>query len=488
LEAKEMSIHEVFEGLEQPPIRPVGQRPRSVSARPTNDEKARATTDVSENRAPAFSEIALADAFVANAILDFRWSPGLGWMMFDGTVWKRDDNLRRYSLVKDICTQASARAGNDGEARRISSAKTVQATLTLAQTDPQIVVASEVWDKDQMVLNTPGGIIDLKTGDKRFKGIEFVTQAARVSPDANASCPTWLRFLDAVFVGDKDLIEFMRRSMGYWLTGDRREQVLFFLHGSGSNGKSVLMDLLQWLYGSYALKLPAGVLMQSKFERHPTELAQLRGKRLAVSSELEEHASFNESLIKELTGDDKLAARFMRQDFFEFNMSQKHIVVGNFKPKLRGGDLAIARRMLLIPFAAKFEGEKRDLTLNDKLKGEAAGIMAWIVQGAVDWNQGGLAIPQSVHSASADYMADHDDLALWLGECCLLADKAKASDLYASFSRWKKARGENAPSQTVWGSRIATVAGIEKHRSNGIWYVGVALIEQETGFHSANTD
>ncbi|MDE2453263.1 MAG: hypothetical protein KGL43_06690, partial [Burkholderiales bacterium] len=322
------------------------------------------------------------------------------------------------------------------------------------------------------------GIVDLRTGVLSARGMAYVTQAARVAPVAD-SCPRWMRFVEEVFLGDRDLIEFMRRALGYCLTGDRREQVLFFWYGLGANGKSVLAEFLQWLGGTYTLKLPASALMQSKGERHPTELAQLRGKRLAVSSELAESEFFNEALIKELTGDTTLAARFMRQDFFEFEMSQKHVVVGNFKPRLRGGDPAMARRMLLVPFNASFKGTGRDPQVLDKLKAEAPAILNWIIGGTRAWLDSGLAVPESVRAASAEYLAEHDDLQLWLDECCEREGEAKASDLYASFSMWKKARGEHAPSMTAWGSRLTTVPGVGRRHSNGIRYTGVRLTYSE---------
>ncbi len=431
------------------------------------------------SEAPLASDIALAELFAAEAIFDFRWTPGMGWMVFNGQVWERDAKLRRYDRAKTIAMRHAADATSEAEARRIASAKTVSAILTLAQAEPQLVVSADQWDADQMVIATPGGIVDLRTGALKPTGVAYVTQCARIAPDATQHCPLWLKFLVDVFQGDKPMVEFMRRAIGYWLTGDRREQVIFFLHGSGSNGKSVFIDLVQWLLGTYSLKLPEGVLMQSKYDRHSTELAQLHGKRLAVSSELEENAFFNESLIKQLTGDEVLTARFMRQDFFQFAMSQKHVVIGNFKPRLRGGDPAMARRMLLIPFNAKFEGAARDLTILDKLKAEGAAIMAWAVQGAIDWHGDGLHIPASVRSASAEYMGDHDDLAMWIEECCHRHGEAKASRLYDSFARWKKDRGEHAPSQTVWGSRISALEGISKRRANGIWYAGLQLTIDE---------
>jgi putative DNA primase/helicase len=432
---------------------------------------------------PEFSDDALALDFVARAP-NLRWSPGLGWMLDDGTVWKRDEQLTRYDLARRVCREAASHAEDD-EGKRIASARTVNATLTLAQTDQRLVVPVDAWDRNPMVLNTPRGLVDLTTGQLRPRGDDFVTQAARVAP-AEAKCPVWDRFIADVFMGDRELIEFMRRSLGYVLTGDRREQVLFFWYGLGANGKSVLAELVQWIAGSYTIKLPATALMQSKGDRHPTELAQLRGKRLAVSSELDESSFFNESLIKELTGDATLTARFMRADFFEFQMTQKHVIVGNFKPRLRGGDPAMARRMLLIPFMASFKGSARDPHMLEKLKAEAPAILRWIVQGAVAWGSEGLCVPAVVRDASADYMADHDDLALWMDECCEREGSARAGDLYESFQAWKKARGEHAPSLTAWGSRLASVPGIEKHRSNGIRYGGIRLtaleVERRNGF------
>lgn len=480
-----MAIVDVFEDLEPGPVPPVhGQKRAPATAigpvrKKPGKKQREVSTDPEYIVAPEFSDVALAAAFAARGILDFRWSPGMGWMTYDGTVWARDEKLKRYDLAKRICVEAAAHAEDEGEAKRIASARTVNAVLQMAQADQLIVAPSSVWDNDPTALNTPGGLLDLKTGELRERNLAYVTQAAAVTPDPSAPCPTWERFLNSVFLGDKELIEFMRRSLGYCLTGDRREQVLFFWYGLGANGKSVLVELLQRLGGSYTLKLPASALMQSKGERHPTELAQLRGKRLAVSSELDENSFFNESLIKELTGDDTLTARFMRQDFFEFAMSQKHIIVGNFKPRLRGGDPAMARRMLLVPFNASFKGADRDPLMLDKLKAEAPGIMAWIVSGAMDWARDGLAIPASVRDASAEYMSDHDDLQLWMDECCEREGEGKAGDLYASFGRWKKSRGEHAPSQTVWGSRITTLPGISKRRSNGIHYRGLRLTFEE---------
>lgn len=429
--------------------------------------------------APEFSDDSLALHFVELGAAHFRWSPGFGWMTDDGTVWRRDDELARYDLSRRVCRAAAMAAGAESEKRRLASAKTVNAVLALAQADRRIVVPASAWDADRLMLNTPGGMVNLRTGTIRPRGADYVTQATRIAPDMTAVSSLWLRFLDDVFEGDRDLIEFVRRAMGYWLTGDRREQVLFFLHGAGSNGKSTLVDLVLWLMGTYALKLPAYTLMQAKGERHPTEIAQLHGRRAAISSELEEGQFFNESLVKELTGDETMRARFMRADFFEFAMTHKHVIVGNNKPRLRGGDPAMARRILLVPFHAVFKGTKKDATLSEKLKAQAPAILAWLIKGAMDWAHDGLAVPESVRAASANYMAEHDDLAMWVAECTEREGEARASDLYASFSDWKRSRGEHAQSQTVWSQKLAALEGISKRTSNGVRYTGIRLTASE---------
>lgn len=437
-------------------------------------EPAQATEDVVT---PAFSDDHLALEFVAQYGARLRWSPGLDWMRDTGTHWARDDHLIRFNAARLTCRSAANAADEDMQAR-LASARTVAAVLALAQSDPRIVVSSEEWDRDPFTLNTPAGIVDLRTGHLRTRNrADYLTQITSVSPDAAMRCPNWLRFVGEVFAHDADVIEFVQRMGGYILTGDRREQKLFFAYGVGANGKSTLLDLWLWLMGTYALKLPTTALMLSKVERHPTELAQLRGKRLAMSNELEEGAFWAESRIKELTGDETLTARFMRQDNFEFRQSQKHLIAGNHKPRLRGGDPAIARRMVLIPFLEVFEGHRKDKSLPGKLRAEAPAVLAWLIEGARKWYADGLQIPEKLETASRDYLAEHDDAAMWIEECCdtgaALTDSA--SELYASFRLWKRDRGEAEPSMTVWGQRMALVPGIRKRRSGGTKYDGIRL-------------
>lgn len=427
---------------------------------------------------PMLSDDQLALEFATRADASLRWSAGLGWMHNDGIVWRRDENLQRFGLARDICRTAARMAGKPHERRALASARTVNAVVSLAQSDIRLVVPASEWNADYYALNTPAGLVNLRTGELLPRGAALVTCAARVSPDETGGCATWLRFLDAVCEGDAHLVGFLQRMLGYLLTGDRREQKLFFIWGQGANGKSTLGELLLWLLGGYGMKLSSSVLMQTPHDRHPTELAQLQGRRVAVSSELEEGQFFNEARVKELTGDDTLSARFMRSDFFEFQMTHKHLVIGNHKPRLKGGDAALARRLVLVPFRASFSGKEKDPDMPAKLKAEAPAILAWMVRGAVAWAAEGLELPAVVSAASHEYLLDHNDVEQWLLDCCErhATGKEKSGHLYASFTQWKLSRGERAPSTVTWAERMASVADVGRIRSNGTHYTGVRLL------------
>lgn len=435
----------------------------------------------SEPQSIALSEDDLALEFARDHRASFRFMPGPGWMVNLGDRWAQDDQLGHFNAVRESCRLHALRCGPGSDAMRLSSAKIVAAITKLAQSDPRIATPAAAWDADRAELNTPEGVVDLRTGQLRSRDdADLFTQVTRVSPIA-LECPTWRRFVRDVFQDDVELIEFIQRLLGYVLSGDRSEQKIFFFYGLGANGKSVLADFVLWVLGTYAIKQPANVLMHSPIDRHPTELAQLRGKRLAISSELEEGQFWAEARIKELTGDAELTARFMRQDFFTFPMTQKHVVVGNYKPRLRGGDAALARRFVLVPFLAKFEGAKCDPRMDQKLRAEAPAILRWMVDGAVKWHADGLRIPETVTRASREYLADNDDVALWLAECCEMqtGSSTKASDLYESFASWIKGRGQHAPSMRLFGDRMSVIPGLQKKASNGVRYVGVRLAEGE---------
>lgn len=432
-------------------------------------------TEAGGSGLPFGSEQELAERFIASAAGQYRWSPGMDWLANRGTHWERDALHGRDNLAKEVCRQAAAEADTPRLAMRICSAAAVSAMIGLSRSSPAIATPVARWDADPMILNTPGDAIDLATGRAVPRDGMLFTQVTSVAPKA-VKTPLWDKFLSEVFPGDVQMIEFMQRLMGYSLTGSIREQKLFFLHGTGANGKSVFLDVLHALGGTYAYNLPAEALMSSRNSGHPTMLASLRGKRCAISSEIEEGAHWSEARIKALTGDETLTARFMRQDFFEFKLTSKHIIAGNYKPRMRGDDFAMVRRLVLVPFAQRFEGARRDNHLTAKLKTELPGILAWAIAGAVKWAAGGLAIPQHVADASQQYCAEQNDLELWLDECCEREDKVDtgAAMLYESFRRWKESSGERAPSNKSFSQRLERIFNRTRTRT-GSQFKGLRL-------------
>lgn len=424
---------------------------------------------------PFGSEQALAESFAERAEGVLRWTPSIDWMRNLGTHWERDALLHRFTVAKHVCKDAATGLDSPKLAAKICAANTSSALLMLARGAPGIATPVEEWDKHPMMLNTPGPAIDLETGKAVSRDNLLFTQVTAVAPKRTPT-PAWDKFLFDVFAGDLAMVEFMQRMAGYSLTGSIKEQKLFFLYGSGSNGKSVFLDVLRSIGGTYAHNLPAEALMTSKHEGHPTIFASLHGKRLAISSEIEESAHWAESRIKSLTGDETLSARYMRQDFFTFKVTHKHVIAGNFKPRLKGDDYAMVRRLVLVPFAQRFEGARRDINLPDKLRAEYPGILAWAIEGARKWAAGGLAIPAAVTEASAQYMAEQNDLELWIADCCQRSPQASASaaSLYESFKHWKDRNGEHAPSVKTFSQRLERM--FDKRRTRvGMEFTGLSL-------------
>ena len=291
--------------------------------------------------------------------------------------------------------------------------------------------------------------INLTTGEQyEPRPTDYLTKIAGAAPGDD--CPLWHDFLERVTDGDTDLQAYLARVVGYWLTGHTHEHALFFLYGLGANGKSVFIETIQGVMGDYSTSAPVETFMAARGERHPTELAALRGARLVVAPETESGRHWNESRIKQLTGGDTVAARFVRQDFFTFKPTFKLCIVGNHKPSLRTVDEAIRRRIHLIPFAVTIPPDERDPELAEKLKAEWPGILAWAVQGCLDWRRDGLNPPQAVRDATDEYLQAEDSFAAWLEECTQPAadwQTETSADLFTSWKRWAESAAEEAGSR-----------------------------------------
>jgi putative DNA primase/helicase len=374
--------------------------------------------DLDEVRPPEFSDDALALDFADRHKSDLRYVATWGrWLYFNGRHWQYDETLNAFDLVRVICRKAAVRAKKNIRAA-IVSAKTVSAAERLARSDRRLAATIDQWDANPWLLNTPGAVIDLRTGASRPpKPADYMTNMTAVAPGPWGTCPTWKKFIHRITGGDTELAKFLQRVIGYSLTGLTTEHALFFCYGTGANGKSVLINTISWIALGYHRTAPIESFTQSSSERHPTDLAGLQGARIVTANETEQGRRWAETRIKALTGGDPISARFMRQDFFEFTPQFKLLIAGNHKPSLRSVDEAMRRRFHLIPFNVTIPPAERDPDLAEKLKAEAPGILAWMIKGCLDWQRERLSPPPIVCEATEAYLASENSVANWIEAC-----------------------------------------------------------------------
>ena len=413
------------------------------------------------------TEDALALAFTRRYHKDWRYVATWGrWLVWDGNRWRTEETLAATDLIRNVCRHAALKSGNPKLAAKLASAGTVSGVERLARADRRHAASTEEWDAEPWLLNTTAGVTDLRSGRERAHDrSDRMTKVATARP--RGDCPTWRKFLGEITGADEPLQAYLQRVVGYALTGSTQEHAVFFLYGTGANGKSVFLNTLAAILGDYATNAPMDTFMETRNERHPTDLAGLRGARFVTAIETEQGRRWAESKIKNLTGGDKITARFMRQDFFAFFPQFKLFVAGNHKPAIRNIDEAMKRRLHLIPFTITIPPEKRDKNLQQKLLAERDGILAWAVEGCLAWQRlGRLDPPQQVLDATEAYFEGEDALGRWLDERCVLASNAKSltSDLFADWKQWADAAGEFVGSQKRF-SDLLVGRGIEKWRN-----------------------
>jgi putative DNA primase/helicase len=435
-----------------------------------------------DGASPAFSDDSLAQRFADRHADDLRFVASWGqWFRYDGTRWRQDDTLHAFDLARRVCREASAECnGKPGEKTALASAKTVAAVERLARSDRRIAATIDQWDADPWMLNTPDGVVNLQTGTKRaHQAADYMTKITAAGP--RGDCPRFLAFLERITGSDPELIAYLRRVLGYALTGITREHALFFGYGTGANGKSVLLSTVAGILGDYHKTAPIETFTASNVDRHPTDLAMLRGARLVTATETEEGRQWAESRIKSLTGGDRVSARFMRQDFFEFMPQFKLFIAGNHRPGLRSVDEAIRRRFHLIPFAVTIPAEERDSELTEKMKAEWPGILAWIIEGCLVWQSDGLAAPQAVTAATAEYLESEDAIAAWIDDRCErdVNAWAGASALFASWAAWATKAGEALGSQKKFSQKLAERKFPKHNTAAARGFNGLRILPQE---------
>lgn len=417
---------------------------------------------------PECTDEALALRFSEDHAHDLRYVALWGkWMVWDGCRWQQDSTLSTFDRARLVCRRASSRCQEKRMASKVASASTVAAVERLAKADRRHATTVEVWDADPWLLNTPGGTVDLRTGTMRkHRPTDYLTKSTAVSPGGD--CPQWHAFLGRVTNNDSTLQDYLQRVAGYALTGSIQEHALFFAFGTGANGKGVFINTITGLMSDYAAVASIETFTASQSDRHPTDLAMLRGARLVTAQETEEGRRWAESRIKAMTGGDPITARFMRQDFFTFNPTFKLLIAGNHRPGLRNVDEATGRRFNLIPFSVCIPAQDRDLKLPEKLKREWPGILAWMIKGCLQWQRSGLSAPAAVVAATSDYLEAEDAVGAWLVEKCK-QDRTLISgscQLFASWRQWAAEAGEAAGTQKRFSQALIS-RGFTPQRISG---------------------
>jgi putative DNA primase/helicase len=423
---------------------------------------------------------------------DLRYvHPWKAWLVWDGRRWTEDATAEPVRRVKEaqgaFYRAVAARfgelpdAGDAASAERAEllkelnhavrweDARAIARCLELLKSEPGVPALPSELDRDLYLLNVLNGTLDLRTGRLRpHRRADLLTKLAPVAYDPGAACPLWLRFLDRIMRGNQDLVAYLQRVAGYALTGEVSEQCLWFLYGTGANGKSTFLQTLLAVLGDYGMQAVSELLMAKNHESHPTERADLFGKRFVATIEAEEGKRVAESLMKQLTGGDRVRARRMRQDFFEFDQTWKLFLAANHKPNVRGTDHGVWRRIKLVPFAVTIPDEEKDKALPEKLRAELPGVLAWLVRGCLDWQRGGLGEPEEVKAATDAYRSEQDSLQAFLNECCLVhpAVRSKASDLLEAYHAWS---GDRLMSRQAFNQRVRD-KGFETKRGHGGGY------------------
>lgn len=411
------------------------------------------------------------------------------WFCWDGNRWREDLTLETNEKIRDHCRAMAMMAYVDinipslekrkSAAVMMAGAKKFGAVRFVASADRRHAATTTQWDNNPWVLCTPNGTVDLKTGIlNKPNPNDHCTKMTRATP-VGGPCPTWLKFLDTVCCGDQALVDYLQRVVGYSLTGITSEHALFFIFGSGANGKSTFLSTLGHIIGDYTAIASMETFVATAGERHTTELARLRGARFVAAQETEEGRRWAEAKIKELTGGTPISARFMRQDFFEFTPQFKLMIAGNHKPTLRNVDEAMRRRLHLIPFLANIPPSQRDQSLPDKLLAEGDQILAWAIAGCLKWQEQGLNPPECVLDATREYMQDEDVFGSWIE---IATEKTKvgqatAQALYKSFATYAENQGEFVISQKRFVQLLEARGFAKRRTSSGVVFLGISFVD-----------
>lgn len=451
---------------------------------------------IKENR----SDLGNAKRFIKNHQGNLKYCyPWKKWVSWDGKRWSVDQKGSVFRNAKQISEQMWADIKQFGRdvseevlgqilvfAKASSSDRLICNMIHLAESEDGHQFMPSELDANPWLFNCPNGTIDLRNGEvKPHDKIDLITQMSPVEFNPDATCPVWEGFLGKVF-DSQEMVDYVQRLCGCWLTGIVKDESLPILWGVGSNGKTTFVNAVMGILGpDYSMKAATDFLMIKKFQGHPTEKADLFRKRFVICSETDESGRLDEAMVKDLTGREKIRARRMREDNWEFEPTHKIALMTNHLPQIRGTDHGIWRRIRKIEFGKQFWnpdiGETgpqelmRDNTLADRIQAEYSGILTWMVKGAIAWHQDGELAPKSVSNWTNEYRASQDVLKTFIEECCVegINESVTPGDLYTRFAKWAKESNEFPLKKTKFGI-LMTERGYPRDASLK-WYLGIGL-------------
>jgi len=415
------------------------------------------------------------------------------WLVWDGKRWGIDEIGEIFYFAKQTVRKIYGEAAateSDGRRKQLArhagqseSAASLANMLRLAQTESGIPVTPDELDRCRHLVTCLSHTLDL--GDnfeaRAHELGDLITKLAPVEYVSDAECPLWENFLLEIMNGRNELVRFLQRAVGYSLTGETSERCLFFLHGAGRNGKTTFLEILRDALGDYAQQTPPETLLARRPGGIPNDVARLKGARFVTAAETEDGRRMAEAMVKSITGGDTISARFMRGEWFDFDVEAKIWLASNHKPVVTGTDPAIWDRILLIPFDVRFEGDQVDKGLRDKLLAERIGIFRWAVDGAREWRRDGLKVPGEVRAATQGYRSENDVLGAFLEECCVTLRDAsvRASDIHRAYTDWAKTNSDEPLSCRKLGDRLRERGLETEKRGDGChWWRGIGLRQE----------
>jgi len=457
----------------------LGSKREPVAEAPADEQNVAIRTNL--------TDLGNSERLVAEHGQDLRYSPGFGWLIWDGRRWRRDDDGAVTRAMADTVRGLYAEAAeldDDKRKRLIAHALKseqegrLRAAVTLAATNRRVIVRNSELDADPYLLSVCNGTVDLRTGKlAEHSRAHLITKAAPVEFHEHAEAPTWHAFLDRVFDNDSELIQFVQRAVGYTLTGSTNEQVFFIACGPGANGKTTFLETLRAVFGEYGQQTPTETFLERR-DGIPNDLARLPGARFVAAAEVGEGRRLSEALVKRLTGGDVITARFLRAEYFEFTPVFKAWIATNHRPLIRGTDEAMWRRIRLIPFTVTIPESERDPELPAKLRAELSGILRWAVDGCLEWQRRGLKSAAAVTGATGSYRQDMDVLGVFLDECCEIDPEFKvpAGELYRAYREWCDESGERERlSQRAFADRLEERGFTASRTKDKRWRIGLRL-------------